>query len=100
MNDQEKIEWNKALLLQIASMVDDQLHEMLLGVGGDIQLLSSLLVTRLKRLNADLDNDEEYDKLLKEVLKIKMKSPSAKQAMDDLSEAKALLDKISIRSKQ
>ena len=100
MNDQEKIEWNKALLLQIASMVDDQLHEMLLGVGGNIQLLSSLLVTRLKRLNADLDNDEEYDKLLKEVLKIKMKSPSAKQAMDNLSEAKALLDKISIRSKQ
>ena len=100
MNDQEKIEWNKALLLQIASMVDDQLHEMLLGVGGNIQLLSSLLVTRLKRLNADLDNDEEYDKLLKEVLKIKMKSPTAKQAMDDLSEAKSLLDKISIRSKQ
>lgn len=91
---------NNSMLLQLAAAVDSVLLEMLKKTDYDVQLLSCLLVTRLKRLNADLDNIEAYNKLLKTVLDIKTGEPSAQEIMDNLEDAKAILDGISIRSKQ
>jgi hypothetical protein len=84
------------VVLVIAQMMDQILLEMLQVTNGDVQLMTSILVSRLKRLNADYENTKGFDELLQLMLKIKMPTP----VMQDLSEAKALLDKISIRSKQ
>lgn len=94
MNDKQTEMDN--VVLVIARMMDHVLLEMLQVTNGDVQLMTSILVSRLKRLNADYENTKGFDELLQLMLKIKMPTP----VMQDLSEAKSLLDKISIRSKQ
>jgi len=91
----------KDILLKMAKATDTVLVEMLTLCGNNINLLSGLLMARLKRLNADLENTEEFESLLVTMLKIPTEPMHTEPAdvMSDLSAAKSILDGISIRSK-
>ena len=81
---------NDKLLYKVAAHMDKVLLELLAMYGNNISLLSQVMLSRLKRLNYDMDTIEEYDNLLLTLLSL----PSEKDSLDDLSEAKMLLDKI------
>ena len=81
---------NDKLLYKVAAHMDKVLLELLAMYGNNISLLSQVMLSRLKRLNYDMDTIEEYDRLLITLLSL----PNEKDSLGDLSEAKMLLDKI------
>ena len=55
---------NDKLLYKVAAHMDKVLLELLAMYGNNISLLSQVMLSRLKRLNYDMDTIEEYDRLL------------------------------------
>ena len=85
---------NDKILYKVAAHMDKVLLELLAMYGNNISLLSQVMLSRLKRLNYDMDTIEEYDRLLITLLSL----PNEKDSVNDLSEAKMLLDKIKYQS--